>query len=414
MKINEGFIKHKLVRNTAVLFIVQFSNIIAPMMVLPYLSRILGIEGFGKIMVVMSICSLGLIFTDFGFNLSASFKVAKSKLGELNEYINSVFYAKVALACLFSFGVFIYDHFVKQTLSAFEIIYVVIVIFSQACYPSWLFQGLEKMRAITMYMLISKVLYVAMVYIFVHQANDISWVIASYAFSCLIGGFVGVLLILREGVVFNRPKFKYIILTLKEGFVFFISRASYSMYTTASTFIVGAVAGMQQAAFYSAAEKIYQALQALTSPVTQALYPYVAKRSDHRMVLNVVIILSVPVGIACFIGYYLAPTFIQFFYGADFLPATKVFNVFIILTIITFISINFGYPAFAALNKLNVANYTVIFGSVIQIIGMAFLYAFHSISAINVVFMVLITETVIMLLRLFLFVYYKGKVSDDK
>ncbi|GHD90186.1 hypothetical protein GCM10011445_04490 [Pseudocitrobacter faecalis] len=180
------------------------------------------------------------------------------------------------------------------------------------------------------------------------------------------------------------------------------------MYTTASTFIVGAIAGMQQAAFYSAAEKIYQALQALTSPVTQALYPYVAKRNDHKMVLRVILILGVPMLIVSFIGYLLAPAFIKIFYGSSFLEATPIFNVFIVLTIVTFISVNFGYPAFAAIDKLNVANYTVICGALIQVFGILILYITENIHAISVVYMVLITELVIMTLRVGLFLYYKG------
>lgn len=412
MKILHVIKNHKLIKNTFSLFLVQFANLIAPLLVLPHLSRVLGVDGFGKVMVILSVCSLGLIFTDFGFNLSAAFKIAKNKGELLHDYISSVIYAKVFLAIVFSIGIYAYNYYFLHSLSFSELALVFSVIVSQACYPTWFFQGLEKMRAITIYMMLTKILYVIFVYISVRKSGDIQPVIASYALSCIIGGIIGIYLMKREGVIFCKLRFLQIYFRLKESFLFFISRASYSMYTTASTFIVGAAAGMQQAAYYSAAEKIYQALQALTSPVTQALYPYVAKRNDHRMVLKVVFILGGPILIISFIGYLLAPIFIATFYGKDFISATPIFNVFIILTVITFISVNFGYPAFAAINRLNVANYTVIFGAIIQLLGIVLLYFTGNVHAMSVVCMVLITEFVIMALRIFLFFFYKEKPHD--
>ncbi|MFU0446969.1 oligosaccharide flippase family protein [Pseudocitrobacter faecalis] len=408
MKILHVIRTHKLIKNTFSLFLVQLANFAAPLLVLPYLSRVLGVDGFGKTMVILSICSLGLIFTDFGFNLSASYKIAKSKGEVLHGYINSVIHAKIFLAIFFFVGVYLYNYYVLKTLSFNEILFIVSIILAQACYPTWFFQGMEKMRAITIYMMLTKFLYIIFIYVFVRNEGSVEQVIASYALSCIIGGIAGIYLMYREGVRFIRVETREIYFRLKESFIFFISRASYSMYTTASTFIVGAIAGMQQAAFYSAAEKIYQALQALTSPVTQALYPYVAKRNDHKMVLRVILILGVPMLIVSFIGYLLAPAFIKIFYGSSFLEATPIFNVFIVLTIVTFISVNFGYPAFAAIDKLNVANYTVICGALIQVFGILILYITENIHAISVVYMVLITELVIMTLRVGLFLYYKG------
>ncbi|WP_176463201.1 oligosaccharide flippase family protein, partial [Escherichia coli] len=49
--------KKNVVENIMFLSIIQFANYLAPLMVLPFLSRTLGVEGFGLIMVAFSACT---------------------------------------------------------------------------------------------------------------------------------------------------------------------------------------------------------------------------------------------------------------------------------------------------------------------------------------------------------------------
>ena len=70
---------HSLARNSMALFTLQFVSMVAPLIVLPYLSRVLGLDGFGLVMLALSACAIGLIITDFGFNLSATYKISQKR-----------------------------------------------------------------------------------------------------------------------------------------------------------------------------------------------------------------------------------------------------------------------------------------------------------------------------------------------
>lgn len=58
----------KLTKNIYYLVLVQFANYIAPLLVLPYLGRTLGLEGFGIVAMAISLCSIALIINDNHLN----------------------------------------------------------------------------------------------------------------------------------------------------------------------------------------------------------------------------------------------------------------------------------------------------------------------------------------------------------
>ncbi|MFB9998018.1 oligosaccharide flippase family protein [Providencia rustigianii] len=73
---------------------------------------------------------------------------------------------------------------------------------------------------------------------------------------------------------------------MKSSYTYFLSRASVVIYTSASTFIVGSYSGLNQAALFSSAEKLYQAGQSITSPVSQAIFPHIARTGEKIYYIN--------------------------------------------------------------------------------------------------------------------------------
>ncbi|HCJ3408385.1 TPA: oligosaccharide flippase family protein, partial [Klebsiella pneumoniae] len=65
MKANVG-------RETIYLYLVQISNIILPLVLVPYLAHVLGVEFFGKLSYAQAISYIAIFFVDFGFNFSAA------------------------------------------------------------------------------------------------------------------------------------------------------------------------------------------------------------------------------------------------------------------------------------------------------------------------------------------------------
>ena len=115
---------HSVARNSIALFALQFVSMVAPLIVFPYLSRVLGIDGFGIIMLVLSASAIGLVITDYGFNLSATYKISKNRedIDYVSQLIGAIFFIKlISLSFLSAFTFFWNSRkikgflFIKQT-----------------------------------------------------------------------------------------------------------------------------------------------------------------------------------------------------------------------------------------------------------------------------------------------------------
>jgi O-antigen/teichoic acid export membrane protein len=400
--------RHIVARNSAALFTLQLVSMVAPLIVLPYLSRVLGLDGFGLIMLSLSVCAIAMIITDFGFNLSATYAISKRREDKayVNELIGAIFFIKAGLAFLLLLSILFYSYFIGLGDASLVLsVYISLNILIQAFSPTWFFQGIEKMKNMTLYTLIAKISYVFLVFIFIHEKSDVNLVIFLYAISNLVAVSVAISFIYSNGYAVKVPKYINILNILKDSFQFFLSRAAISIYTSASTFLVGAFSGLQQAAIYGASEKLYQASQSVTGAIAQALFPYMAKNNNSKLLINVVIFIGIPLFIGCISVGFWANEIMGLIFGNEFLLSGGILQLFLVVTILNFISVNYGYPAFAGIGKVHIANYTVILGAFIQLGCLFVLFMTDSFSALSVVSSILLTELVVMTSRIV--IYYK-------
>ena len=411
--------KNNLVKNILFLFFVQVVNYVAPFLVLPYLSRMLSVENFGLIMMIISVSNIALIITDFGFSLSGPLFVARNKKHYklINNFIGTIYLIKFILVIfvwiVLSVIVIFRSGNSSLTSHLSTIVWLAAIILAQSFQPIWLFQGLEKMKNITISIVISKLTYLLLIFSLV-TSNEINSVLISLFTSNMIALLISNYLIYTSGYKIGIPNIKMIWLEIRNSTPFFVSRAAVGIYTSASTFIVGSFAGFNQAAVYSSAEKLYQAGQSALSPISQALYPYLARSGDKKTLYKFISILFIVISIVCFSCIHYSREIITIFFGDKYNSAADVLDIFLLSLIITFLSFNFGYPAFAAINKVKIANYTVLFGGMLQMLTIGVLVALNKISPINVATSVLFTETVVLLLRVTLYIYWSKKKTIQR
>jgi O-antigen/teichoic acid export membrane protein len=399
-----------ILKNTSALVLVQFANYLAPLLVLPYLSRILGIESFGMLMISLSLCSIGFLITDYGFNLSASYWIAKHRnsIKQVSRYIGATYLIKIFIFSCFCIALLLYGLWGETGLASDSVMLFLIsgVVLSQTYQPLWFFQGIEKMTNVTIYMVASKLTYLLFVLTFVKGEQDKYLVLTGLCFSNLLATAIALWAIYHEGYRIAKPGKMLVKYAFKTSTGFFISRTAVSLYTSASTFIVGNYSGLQQAAMYSSAEKLYMAGQSMTSPVSQALYPYLARTKDKKILFKYILFTMPVIIIGCFFVGLFAPFFLHLFYGNGFDAAAPILRVFLVCMIVTFVSINLGYPAFAAIGKIKQANKTVLLGGGIHLSLLVGLYLTNSITSIHVAICVLITESFVLLFRCLLLYFY--------
>ncbi|MBS9436681.1 O100 family O-antigen flippase [Photorhabdus noenieputensis] len=403
----EAITKNSVLSNINALFITQIANYLSLLLIFPYLSRILGIDGFGKIGISLSIISIFLILTDYGFNLSAPSWIANNKknINKTCEYIGAIFILKILLTTLGIMLLFIFTYSHDTLLTDIKLIVSIALCATfQSMQPTWFFQGIEKMRKITYYTIIAKAIYMILVLFFVKNPGQEWLVIFFQAISFCLSSSIAIYFIYREGYTIRLISNPRIIKVFKESTWFFISRAAVCVYTSASTLIIGSAAGVQQAGLYSSSEKIYNAGQGIISPISQAIYPYLSRSGDKRFLYKISFIIAIPMIIGCYVITSFSSDILTIFYGPSFSSAAPILNIFLFCLIINYISVNFGYPAFSIIKRLDIANKTVILGALLQLINLIILFYTESINAINISLAILIVEIIVMIVRVVIFI----------
>lgn len=264
--------------NVAALSVLQFVTYLLPIIIIPYLFRVLGPEKFGLIAFAQAFVQYFIILTDYGFNISATKQISlcRKRHAHVCEAFSSVMIVKAALA-LVSLLVFCSIVFSVPRFKSDWMVYVFSfgAVIGSALFPTWFFQGIEKMRYITVLNIAGGIFFAVAVFFFVRGPQD--YLIVPVINSCvfLIPGLLGQYVVFRKfRVPLAFPGYTSLQQQLKAGWDIFISIAAINAYTTTRVFIIGLLTNNNITGFYSMAEKIANACQ--TFPLdafSRALFP---------------------------------------------------------------------------------------------------------------------------------------------
>jgi len=275
---------------------IQLVNYVLPLLTVPYLVRILKPDYFGLIAFATATISYFIMLTDYGFNLSATRQISihRGNLKKVNEIFNATIFIQAVLLLIsffiFSAIVFTFEKFSRN----WELYYISFgMVVGHFLFPVWLFQGLEKMKYITIINVTTKITFTLLIFLVVKQQKDYLLVQVLTSLSFILSGIFSLLI---AKFFFNISLFlpkKTIVLTqLKEGWFIFSSNLSISLFTTSTTFILGIFTNNASVGFYAAADKIINAIKGLNNPISQSIYPIVSKKIVENKIEGIALILK--------------------------------------------------------------------------------------------------------------------------
>lgn len=344
--IRRVFSKHILATASA-LYVLQLSNIVFPLLVVPYLARVLSPDMWGLFVFVQAIGVYLQLIVSYSFDLSASREVARCredsvKLGDLAArvmgarlalalgFIVCMLAAQAALSTLSEIGWLLWLGLLAPLAAGFR--------------PTWFFLGLERVRRFVAIEVTMKASSIVLIVLFVSFPGDAWKVFAIYGATTTISTCIATGMMYRL-ILFRAPSIADAIRALRGGWDLFVFSASTSAYNMSNSVILGFVASPAIVGFYGAGERIIRSAIAMMLPMVQALYPRAARLAQDnleeaaRAVRLTVVVATTLAALGSVVLYLLAPLIIQVALGPGYEQAVPVLRILLLLLPILSISI---------------------------------------------------------------------------
>lgn len=281
LKLKELIIKYKvLVSNFSYLAILQAVTLLVPIITLPHLFNVLGDTTWGVVVFAQSVVLYLGILVGFGFNISATKEISlhRGNPQKVSEIVSSVLILKALLFAI-SMLVVVFLIYMIPFFQNYKVLFLLSMwlCFYEFIFPIWYFQGLEKMKYITLINLGSRFIFLVLIFVLIKKESDYLLVPIINGIGAIFSGLMAVIIVFKKDkVVFYIPKIETLMYYFKESLPIFLSNLS-QLYIKMSKIIIGAFIGINEVAYYDVAEKITNLMKTPISLISQTVFPKVVK-----------------------------------------------------------------------------------------------------------------------------------------
>ncbi|WP_157812208.1 oligosaccharide flippase family protein [Polaribacter sp. ALD11] len=360
----------KLIHNFGYLFLLRFISILLPLVTYPYLIRVLGSDLYGTVLYAQAIIMYFSLIINFGFNITGTKEVAENINDnvKLSEIVSSIYLIKFFLFIV-SFLLLLFTLCIS---SALRDISILVTLSFSAClnellFPQWYFQGVDKMKYITILNVFSKILFTVLIFFIINTKNDYLFIPIIIGFGVLLSGVISVyILIFKEKITFHIPQKAILIFYFRESLPLFISAASVQVYVNANKVLVGVFLGMNEVAYYDLGEKVLNVIKIPVGMLGQAAFPTLTRlKSIHK--INKIMLLGVIMTLVLIVFIFVFSENIVILLGSlEMLEAVEVMRILAISAIMVALS------QFLGTSRLIIFGYKKTFTKIIASSGVFF------------------------------------------
>lgn len=389
--------------------VIKFANILSKYILLGYLIRTLGEQGYGILTWVDSFTQYFLILVNFGFDMYVAKYIVENKQNKakIDEIISAILTIKTGLF-VFGFlllGLFSFNDEIAKV--AHLLFFMLLMGIGEILFPIWYFQGIEKMKPIAIVSVISRSLLVILTILFVKNANHIVVYIFILVVSNLVWGGLGFYFLKKVS------NFKFIIVPLatlkfylKEGYLFFLGRFSTLFLNFGTIFLIGYFCSKNLVSGFDIASKIIFAFIFPFEVIQQAVFPSIV-RTKNKLFLQKLVLFTICSALF-FAGsiYYFSEELMIFFGGIPMGKYAYLLKSLVVLIPVISSSIIIGSCSLVAFGALKQYNYALVFSCLIYIFVVLILYFMGQMSFKNLVIL-RVSVDIIMVLLIFYFAVKK-------
>jgi len=238
----------------------QAINIVSPLFIIPYVIFICGEDGLGKIGAAFSFALILNCVVDYGSYINGVKQISINRENKqiIQRNVKAIYLSKFILL----FAVACCALLIIQFIPFFErektvYIFSLSIVLGQFINPSWFFQGIEEFKWISLINVVSKGIYIILVFLLIKTESDYIYVNLYYGIGAIIGNLIGFYGLVRKQC-FSLTKFSLsdAVLILKEEFSLTVSQFFLSVYQFFPIILISMIAGNTMAGLYRVIEQI--------------------------------------------------------------------------------------------------------------------------------------------------------------
>ncbi|MFY0631996.1 MAG: flippase [Flavobacteriaceae bacterium] len=381
-----------------------FTNVIVPIIIFPYISRVFGPEGLGIVSFAISLTASFIMIASLGIPIYGIREIAKVKNDpeQLSKTYSEILLIQLVwlIVSLFIYGGWIFfsktftDEPIIQWVSFVHIVGMIGLL-------HWFYQGIENYKFITTINVLIKLLTIGLLYSLVTKQEEYWLYYMIVVGATLLGSIISIL------YSFRYVSFQYRSLSFRRHFksigILFGTQLAIGIYINLDVVFLKYLSNDEQVGFYAPAKKLAKVCLLVITSLGTVLIPRLSEyikqgelKKTQELIsksIRFVLILSLPIMVLLIM---LAPEIISIFAGPAFNDSILLLQYLVPLIILIGMSNIFGLQILVPFHKENQLMIAVLIGAVISLVLNILLIP--SLESLGAVYAILATEFVITIL----------------
>lgn len=382
--------KEQLKRNTIILknfsyiTLFQIVNMLIPFITYPYLVKVLGKDVYGIVITAQILASYASILVIFGFQSVSARHIAiyKQDISKMSEVFCSVFITRIFFSLvaflLYIIVIFIIPEY-RDHLILFLISYGLII--NELLFPQFFFQGIEKMKYITIINSLVRILAMCLIFLIVKSQDDYMYVPLCMIIGYIIAGILSMYVVFyKEKIIWVWPKLATIKYYVKDASPIFFTDVICTIKDKFNYLLVGSLVGMGEVVIYDLGSKLMGIITKPIGIVGIVIFPKIAREKNFLLftkissalfLFSIIIVVLVNIFLDDIVFFFLKE-------NIDLLPIRLFLLAPILLSFSSFSASNF-FIAFGYNNKILVSILVTTIAYLISLATFYFTNTLHSV-----------------------------------
>lgn len=336
-KLVKGETASRLGKNFAWLSLLQIASYAFPLITMPYLARVIGVTGYGKIAFAAAVMVWLQTITNWGFQYTSTRDISRNRedQSKVSSILSNTLWASTLIMLVCGAILAVLCITVPKFYENRVVLFMTFLMLpGHILFPEWFFQALERMKYITLLNLLSRLLFTISIFIFIKTPDQYYLQPLLTSLGYIISGLIASYFIFyRWGFRLLKPDFLKIWSSLKCSFDVFINEIVPNFYNSLSIVILGFFYGPGANGLLDAGMKFASLGTQLTGVVSRTFFPLLSRDIHyHKYLKYIQLSFAAIFSIGLMAG---APLLIKIFYTPAFedsIPLIRIlgFSIFFI------------------------------------------------------------------------------------